>query len=627
MATPGPRSAIPSRRNPKTDAPEDSGALIAGAHRSDVAWCEDVATERLKGNSLVKHAALRAQPPAANEISRHAQLSRLRHESFDLAVIGGGINGAAIARDAAMRGLRVALVDRGDFAGETSSRSSKLIHGGLRYLPQGQLRLVHSALRERERLRHHTAPHLVHPIRFLFPCYRGREPGRFSLWAGLVLYDLLARVPSAERHRRLAADATRDIEPLLSAAGLTGGAMYYDGWGDDARLTLENAIDAAIHGAAIANYVAVEGISRVGSQIAAAAVRDLLGREAFELRARHFVNATGPWLDDVRRMDEPGAAPSVRLTKGVHLVIKAARLPLRNSIVLSDDAARIVFVMPRDGWVTIGTTDTDFDGDRDRLSADDVEIDYLLDVVNVAMPAASISPDVVAYSFAGLRALPIGDRDRAPSKVPREEIAIESASGLLSIAGGKLTTHREIAQKIVDDVMRRLGRPSGRCPTLDTPLPGARKRDVMRGIDARLADPVTPLPHDVASLLASRYGSRASMVAAVIAERPELAARIVAGCPALRAEVVHAIRTEMATSVSDFLVRRTAMVWRDPASAIAAAPEVARMMGIELGWSDERVASELTDFFGTHALRDAGAGRGATATNSSESVDVRNATR
>jgi glycerol-3-phosphate dehydrogenase len=575
-------------------------------------------------------------PSAANEISRAEQVERLRAESFDLAVIGGGINGAAIARDAAMRGLRVALLDRGDFAGETSSRSSKLIHGGLRYLPQGRLRLVRSALRERDRLRHLTAPHLVHPIRFLFPCYRGREPGKFSLWAGLVLYDLLARMPSAERHRRLSADATRDTEPLLSAAGLTGGAMYYDGWGDDARLTLENAIDAAMHGAAVANYVTVEGFSRIGAQIAAASVGDLIGGTAFEVRASHFVNATGPWLDNLRRMDEPGVAPSVRLTKGVHLVINAARLPVRNSIVLSDDSARIVFVMPRDGWVTIGTTDTDFDGDRERLSADDTDIDYLLDVVKSAMPAATISKDDVAYSFAGLRALPIGDHSRAPSKVPREEIAIESASGLLSIAGGKLTTHRGIAQQVVDDVMRKLGRPIGSCPTLDTPLPGARKRGDMRGIDAKvgidatiakIAEPVTPLPHDVASILASRYGSRASMVAAIIAERPELATRIVAGCPALRAEVVHAIRAEMATSVSDFLVRRTSMVWRDPLSAIAAAPEVARLMGVELGWNDERVAGELTNFFATHALRDTAAGHEANATDSTEDADGRSATR
>lgn len=556
--------------------------------------------------------------PAADEISRTNHLTRLRTESFDLAVIGGGINGAAVARDAAMRGLRVAMVDRGDFAGETSSRSSKLIHGGLRYLPQGQLRLVRAALRERERLRHLTAPHLVHLIRFLFPCFRGRKPGRFSLWAGLVLYDWLARMPSAERHRRLSAAGTREEEPLIAAAGLTGGALYYDGWGDDARLTLENAIDAAWHGAALANYVAVEGFSRVGSQIAAAAARDLLGGAAFEIRARHFVNATGPWLDDLRQMDEPGAAPSVRLTKGVHLVISAARLPVRNSTVLSDEAARIVFVMPRDGWVTVGTTDTDFDGDRERLAANDADIDYLIDVVNSAMPAAGVCADDVAYSFAGLRALPIADRRRSPSIVPREEVAIESASGLLSIAGGKLTTHREIAQKIVDDVMQRLGRPIGHCPTLDTPLPGARDRNEMAHAEAIR-------PGDLVSMLASRYGTRALMVAAIIRERPELAARIVPGCPAIRAEVVHAIRAEMATSVCDFLVRRTSMVWRDPASAIAAAPEVARLMGAELGWNRERVEAELNDFSSTQGLRDAIASRDATAiaTDSSEGADGR----
>jgi glycerol-3-phosphate dehydrogenase len=288
--------------------------------------------------------------PAGDEISRADQLIRLRNDAFDLAVIGGGINGAAIARDAAMRGLRVALVDRGDFGGATSSRSSKLIHGGLRYLPQGHLRLVRTALRERERLRHLTAPHLVHPIRFLFPFYRGRKPGRFSVRAGLLLYDLLARMPRGERHRRLAADGVHELEPMLEVQRLIGGALYYDGWGDDARITLENAIDAALHGAAVANRVGVEGFSRSGGQIAAAGARDLVGGTAFELRARHFVNATGPWVDDLRRMDEPGAAPGVRLTKGAHIVVSAVRLPVRNSLVLSDDEGRIVFVMPRDGW-------------------------------------------------------------------------------------------------------------------------------------------------------------------------------------------------------------------------------------------------------------------------------------
>jgi glycerol-3-phosphate dehydrogenase len=533
----------------------------------------------------------------ADEISRQEQIERLRRESFDLAVIGGGINGAAIARDASMRGLRVAMIDRGDFAGETSSRSSKLIHGGLRYLPQGQLRLVRQALRERERLRHLTAPHLVHPIRFLFPCFRRRKPGKLSLWAGLTVYDLLAGLPSSERHRRLSAIATHDAEPLLATEGLTGGALYYDGWGDDARLTLENAIDASIHGAAIANYAAVEGFTRIGSEIAAATVRDLIGGAVFELHAHHFVNATGPWLDDIRRMDEPDAEPSVRLTKGVHLVISAARLPVRNSIVLGDEAGRIVFIMPRDGWVMIGTTDTDFDGDRERLAANDADIEYLPGVVNKVLPTAGIGAQDVAYSFAGLRALPLGANGKSPSQVRRDEVTVESGSGLISIAGGKLTTHREIAEKIVDNLMRRLGRPSGHCPTRDTPLPGARNREQNSGA-------VANIPSDIATMLAARYGTRATIVTAIVRENPELGARIVPGAPALRAEVVHAIRSEMATSISDFLVRRTAMVWRDPASAIASAPEVARIMGGELGWNRERVETEVRDFYSRQALRD-----------------------
>ncbi len=531
---------------------------------------------------------------ASDEISRARQIERLRIENFDLAVIGGGINGAAIARDAAMRGLRVALIDRGDFAGATSSHSSKLIHGGLRYLPQGQLRLVREALRERERLRTLTAPHLVHSMRFLFPFYRGRKPGRFSISAGLFIYDLMARTPAVQRYRRLSTAAVRDLEPALARDALNGGALYYDGWGDDARLTWENALDASLHGAAIANYVAIEGFARIGARITSAAARDLITGTSIELRARHFVNAAGPWLDDLRRLDDPAATPGVRLTKGVHLVISAARLPVQNSLVLADADGRILFVMPRDGWVMIGTTDTDFDGDRDNLRADDADIAYLLDIVNAAVPAARLDAADVAYSFAGLRALETAGVGHAPSSVSREEIVLESASGMLSIAGGKLTTHRAIAQKIVDDLMHRMGRPTGLCPTLATPLPGARGT-------LNLTDKDSVVPSDIASMLAARYGTRAAMVVAIALERPELATPLVPGAPAIRAEVIHAIRAELATSVSDFLVRRTAMVWRDPASAIAAAHEVARLIGAELGWDNDRIAHQIDDFFRVQA--------------------------
>src|SRR6266851_5491593 len=351
-------------------------------------------------------------PPQANrQLVRDEQIARLESETFDIAVIGGGINGAAIARDAAMRGLRVALIDKGDFAGATSSRSSKLIHGGLRYLPQGRPGLVYAALRERERLRHVSA--------------------------GLMLYDFLAWMPRAERHQRLGNPAVHALEPSLKEDGLNGGALYYDAWADDARLTLENALDAACHGAAVANYFALEGFSRAGQRIGAAAVRDMVGGGTLELRARIFVNAAGPWVDDVRRMDDPAAERQVRLTKGVHLVIHASRLPAQNALVLTDDEGRIVFVMPRDSYVTIGTTDTDFDGDRDKIVADDSDISYLLGVVTQSMPELKLREDDIEYSFAGLRAL-IATAGLTPSAVSREEVILESSSELFSVVAGKL---------------------------------------------------------------------------------------------------------------------------------------------------------------------------------------------
>ena len=371
-----------------------------------------------------------------------------------------------------MRGLGVALIERGDFAGATSSRSSKLIHGGLRYLPQGELRLVRTALAERERLRRLTAPHLVKPLRFLFPLYHGRGPGRFALGAGLWLYDLFARTPRAERHRRVNAARALAAEPMLNPVALAGGAFYYDAGGDDARLTIENMLDAAYHRAAVANYVELERFSHAEGRIAAAEVRDRLGGTRFELRARLFVNAAGPWIDDVRRLDDPAAAPSVRLTKGVHLVIDRERLPVREALVLGDAHGRIVFVIPHGEVVLVGTTDTDFEGDRERVAAEPEDLDYLLGVVEQSLQGAALTPADVAASFAGLRALAAAGDGRAPSSVSREEVIIESGTGLISIAGGKLTTHREIAERIVDRAAKILGRGAGRSPTRDTPLPG-----------------------------------------------------------------------------------------------------------------------------------------------------------
>ena len=487
-----------------------------------------------------------------------------------------------------MRGLKTAMVDKGDFACATSSHSSKLIHGGLRYLPQGRLRLVYHALRERERLRHVTAPHLVRPLKFLFPFYRGRHPSRTAVCAGLILYDLLARTAADEKHRRLDRNEIHECEPALQPEGLAGGAIYLDATGDDARITLENVLDAAYHGAAVANYVTVEGFARSGQRVAAVFARDAESFAPFELRARAFVNAAGPWADGIRRLDDRGCRQQVRLTKGVHLVIESSHLPVRNSLVLTGEDNRLIFLIRHGNYLLIGTTDTDFDGDSEQVRVAPEDAEYLLDIINQALPGACLSQRHVAACFAGLRALRIS-RHLQPSSAAREELFVVSRSGLITVAGGKLTTHREVAGRVIDRVMQMLGRSYEKSPTLAEPLPGARGRPQTGG-------PMSELPPELHPALIARYGTRAEMVARIAAERAELAHCLAPGAPAIAAEVIHAVRNEFARSLADFIARRTGMAWRVPAAVLTSAPEVARLMAQELGWSSERQRRELELF-------------------------------
>jgi glycerol-3-phosphate dehydrogenase len=523
---------------------------------------------------------------------RERSLARFRDEEFDVAVIGGGINGAAIARDAAMRGFRVALVERGDFAGGTSSRSSKLIHGGFRYLPQGRLRLVHAALRERERLRRRTAPHLVHPVKFLFPVYKRRGYGRFTMAAGLWLYDLFARAPRAEWHQSLNAARVREMEPALARDGLRGGAVYFDAWGDDARLTLENVLDASLHGAAVANYVALEGFVKSNGRIRSGALRDTVSGQSMEVRARRFVNAAGPWVDEVRRMDDANAQPSIRLTKGVHLVFSRTALPVHDWLVLAHDEGRIVFVMPHGRYVVVGTTDTDYDADTELVSTGEADLSYLLGVLGESLPGIKLGREDVCSSFAGLRSLVLdNERSRTPSGVSREEVILESASGLLTIAGGKLTTHREIAEKLVTRVAAELGSITS-CTTATMPLPGARLSATSK-LDSEV---LASLPRAARETLSSRYGTRAILPGRIAAEDTTLAAPIAAGCPVIAAEVIHAVRSEMTLTLADLMVRRTSGIWRWPEEAEAAAPAAAQLMAGELNWNQERCEREVAEF-------------------------------
>ena len=518
---------------------------------------------------------------------RRSDLRRLQEEHFDVLVIGGGINGAAIAREAALRGLRTALVDKGDFASGTSSRSSKLIHGGFRYLETGDFWLVLEASRERDLLRRRLAPHLVRPLRFFFPVYRGGPLRPWKLRAGLLLYDLLAAFRNIERHQMVRASAALLAEPKLRAEGLRGGALYYDCFTDDARLVLENVLAARSAGATCANYLSVESLRKHDGRVAGAEVRDLDAEGGrFGVRARAVINAAGPWLDRVRALDDPKAEPVLRPTKGVHILLPRDRVGNQNAVALHTVRdRRILFVIPWEDHTLVGTTDTDYDGSPDEVCAEPEDLAYLLEAVNFYFPAARVrEPDVVS-SYAGLRPLiASGPLREAPSAVSREDAMFESAAGLVSLGGGKLTTYRRVAIKVVDRVAAVLrdrfgidARRSSRTARL--PLPGA------------VGGAAEALPTDAdefASMLQTRYGTRAAEVMALLRTDPTLGTPVASGVRDVRAQTRFAAQAEMALRVEDVLRRRTTVALRSTDGGASAAESTAALMAEALDWDSEK---------------------------------------
>ncbi|HEX4628036.1 MAG TPA: glycerol-3-phosphate dehydrogenase/oxidase, partial [Gemmatimonadales bacterium] len=404
-------------------------------------------------------------------------------EPVDLLVIGGGITGAGIARDAALRGFRTALVDQGDFAGGTSSVSSRLVHGGIRYLEQGDFRLVFEASRER-RILLRIAPHLVHPLPFVFPVYRGARVPAWKLRAGMWLYDILAAFRNVKMHRWLNAKATRRLEPGLREKELQGAALYYDAQTDDARLAIATMRSAARAGALVANYAEVTALLKPDGRTSGAFLRDGLTGQPHTVRALVVVNASGPWVDRVRRLDEPAAQPLLRLTKGAHIVVARQRVGHTRAVTLMSPLdGRVMFVIPWGDLSYIGTTDTDEDASPEEVRATARDVIYLLRSANAFFPQARLSPRDVIATWAGLRPLLRPTRAVAPSQASREHRVVESPSGLVTIAGGKLTTHRVMARDVVDRVAYRLraldGRPRApRAPTDRMPLPGGETADL-----------------------------------------------------------------------------------------------------------------------------------------------------
>jgi glycerol-3-phosphate dehydrogenase len=524
---------------------------------------------------------------------RAAALRRLADEPFDVLVVGGGITGAGVALDAVTRGLKTGLVERRDLAAGTSSKSSKLVHGGLRYLQQGEIRLVYEALAERQRLRH-TAPHLVRLLPFLIPIM-GREgvvnPKLVRAMNGaLWMYDLTGGARIGKLHERISADEAHAHFPSLRRERLTSGFLYYDAQTDDARLTMTVARTAADHGASIANWTSVVSFLHESGTVTGARVRTAEGDE-FDIRARVVVNAAGVWSDEVRSLDEGNDPRSIRPAKGVHVAVPWNRLRNDIAAVLAvPHDKRSIFVVPLGDRTYIGTTDTDYDGPLDDPRCTTEDVRYLLDAVNASIDEPLTENDVLA-TWAGLRPLVRSAADGRTADLSRRHRVSRSGSGVVTVTGGKLTTYRRMAVDTVDLVMEQLDR-RGRSITRRLRLHGADGYAALAaGHAGRLGVTAGVLDH-----LANRHGGDARILAAMITRDASLGEALVAGLPYLRAEALHAVRAEMAVTLDDVLTRRVPARWLDAAASAAAAEDVARLIGPELDWDEGEIAGQVASY-------------------------------
>jgi len=414
--------------------------------------------------------------------SRTDLIARSAEQPADLLIIGGGISGAGIARDAALRGLRTVLVEREDFASGTSSRSSRLVHGGVRYLEHGYLHLVFESSRERRTLLR-IAPHLVHPLQFTWPVYRGARLARWKILAGLWLYDLLSLFRNAHPHRALSVPGVFAEEPALRREGLTGGALYFDARTDDARLTLANILSAVDAGAAALNYVEATALLAEGGNVCGAVVHDRIGQRSFEVRARVVINACGPYTDAIARLENADAPPALRGSKGVHIAVPAARIGNRNAVTMLHPAdGRVLFTLPGAEVTIIGTTETETAQDPHEVRPLAADVQYLLDAANFFWPAATLAPADVITAWAGIRPLVASHAANAGS-ASREHAITVGPRGVVAITGGKLTTYRAMAEEVTDVVEHRMGRRPTPCRTARELLP-----DPGREFACRVAD-------------------------------------------------------------------------------------------------------------------------------------------
>jgi glycerol-3-phosphate dehydrogenase len=525
---------------------------------------------------------------------RKAALVEMATQPVDLLIIGGGITGCGLARDAALRGLRVALVEKGDFASGTSSRSSKLIHGGLRYLAYGDFAMVKEAARERQVLRR-IASHLVHPLTFVVPVWADQSLTKYR--AGLWLFDHLAGTSARERHQVLGPGAVLARVPGLRQP-LKGGLSYREYITDDARFTLEHALSAALHGALVANYAPVVRLLIRDGRIAGAEVEDALSGQRFLVRARVVINATGPWAARTLGLGELTPPKPLLPSKGIHLIFRADRLPIEGAVALTDPSGQAGFAIRRWDLVYVGTTDEPYTGSLDAVTADAGAVQQLMTFIQTCFPGLDLSYRDVIGTWAGVRPL-IAEPGRAPRDTSRHDEVWQTADGLLTIAGGKLTTYRPMARRIMVHVARLLGWALGDDRrTAEVPLPGAWPEGA--DPDERAGALQSQLEQRGVSPAAARrvvwlYGARAHRFIRMGAEDPAWLAPLAPDVPSLRGEVLLAVTEEMALRLSDFLDRRSALLLFDPRHGEGALDEASRIMAALLGWSESHRQAEVAD--------------------------------
>jgi glycerol-3-phosphate dehydrogenase len=528
--------------------------------------------------------------------------------TYDVVVIGGGIVGAGIARDAALRGLRTALFEKADYATGTSSKSSKLVHGGLRYLEHGEIGLVFESVSER-RVQTRVAPHLVRPMPFIIPIYRGAKPGLELMNLGLWIYDSLALFRAPKLHRTFrGARAALALEPQLRPDGLRGALEYYDCATDDARLVLENVLDARALGADCRTYTEVTGFERAaGGRITGVRVRDRFSGEAWTAGCKVAILAAGAWTDEmIRRFEIPMDRPLLRRTKGVHIVVPRERLPLARAITLiSPVDQRVMFAIPWRERTVLGTTDTDFTGSADEVAADAADVRYLCDSGNGYFPGADLTPDDVISTWAGLRPLIAAPPNVDESEISREHEVFTRPDGLVIIAGGKLTTYRRMARETVTralGLLEELGESVSavRTTTKDRPLPGAEglAQADLEGVAAvgRALMDEHGLDADTATHLCGVYGTRAPVLARRIAAERALGERLDPELPYVWAEIEFAAQHDLARTVEDVLTRRVPLLLVARDQGLGVSERVADVLGGLLGWDAARRAQMLGEY-------------------------------